>query len=83
VTTKNLKITWSPVKNVTAYTLNLEQRGNSASLTAHVPGSASSFAVPDGLLVPGTEYQLAIGTVSKTGNISLVETTFRTAANPR
>ena len=83
VATKNLKITWSPVKNLTAYTLNLEQRGKSASLTAHVPGSVSSFPVPDGLLLPGTEYQLALGTVSKTGNISLVETTFRTAANPR
>jgi hypothetical protein len=78
VAIKNLKIMWSPVKNLSAYALKLEQRGTSASLTAHVPGSVSTFAVPEGLLLPGTEYQLAIGTVSTTGNISFVETTFRT-----
>ena len=83
VTTKNLKITWSPVKNLTAYIVKLEQREATATLTATLPGSVSTFTVPDGLLLPGTEYQLAIGTVSKTGNISFVETTFRTAANPR
>jgi len=80
VATKNLKIAWSPVKNLAAYTVKLEQRETNASLTANVPGSVSTFAVPDGLLLPGTEYQLALGTVSKTGNISFVETTFRTAA---
>ena len=80
VATKNLKIAWSPVKDLAAYTVKLEQRETNASLTANVPGSVSTFAVPDGLLLPGTEYQLALGTVSKTGNISFVETTFRTAA---
>jgi len=35
--------------------------------------------VPDGFLLPGTEYQLAIGTVSAEGNVSFVETTFTTA----
>jgi len=80
VATKNLKIAWSPVKNLAAYTVKLEQRETNASLTANVPGSVSTFAVPDGLLLPGTEYQLALGTVSKTGNISFVETTLRTAA---
>ena len=79
VATKNLKIRWSPVKNLTAYSVRIEQRKADANLTAQVPGSVSTFAVPDGFLLPGTEYLLAIGTVSEKGNSSFVETTFATA----
>ena len=76
---KNLKITWTPVKNLAAYIISIKQRKLGVNLTANLPGSASTFAVPDGFLRPGTEYQLAIGTVSDDGNISFVETTFTTA----
>jgi hypothetical protein len=34
--------------------------------------------VPNGFLLPGMEYQMAIGTVSGEGNISFVETSFTT-----
>ena len=76
---KNLKITWTPVKNLAAYIIRIEQRKVGVNLTAKLPGSVGTFAVPDGFLLPGMEYQLAIGTVSDEGNISFVETTFRTA----
>lgn len=76
---KNLKITWTPVKNLAAYVITIEQRTLGVSLTAKLPGSVATFAAPDGFLLPGTQYQLAIGNVSDDGNISFVETTFTTA----
>jgi hypothetical protein len=78
---KNLKITWTPVKNLAAYIIRIKQRTLGANLTATLPGSVATFAVPDGFLRPGMEYQLAIGTVSDEGNISFVETTFTTVGN--
>ena len=47
-------------------------------MTATVPSSVTAFAVPDGFLLPDTEYTLAIGTVAAAGNTSFVETTFTT-----
>jgi hypothetical protein len=76
---KNLKITWTPVKNLAAYIIGIEQRKLGVNLMAKLPGSVATFAVPDGFLRPGTEYQLVLGTVSDEGNISFVETTFTTA----
>ena len=78
---RNLKITWTPVKNLAAYIIRIKHRTLGANITARLPGSVATFAVPDGFLFPGTEYQLAIGTVSDEGNISFVETTFATAGN--
>ena len=48
------------------------------SITAKLSASVTRFAVPDGLLLPGIEYELSIGTVTEQGNISFVETTFTT-----
>lgn len=75
----NLEITWMPVKNLTAYILYVELDEPELSLTVQIPGSVTKFAVPDGFLLPGKEYQLGIGTVSEDGNISFVETSFTTA----
>jgi hypothetical protein len=79
VDAKDLKIIWAPVKNLAAYIITIKQRPLGANLTARLPGSVATFAVPDGFLLAGTEYELAIGTVTKEGNISFIETTFTTA----
>jgi hypothetical protein len=79
VGTKSLTITWAPVKNVAAYIIYIEQDQLEVSITAKLPGSVASFAVPDGFLAPGTEYMLGIGTVTNEGNVSYVETAFTTA----
>ena len=39
----------------------------------------NKIAMPEGFFRPGTEYELAIGTVSPAGNISFVETSFTLA----
>jgi hypothetical protein len=79
VSTRNLKITWTPVKNVAAYIIYIEQDKLDVNITAKLPGSVTTFAVPDGFLLPNTKYQLGIGTVTEDGNVSYVETTFTTA----
>lgn len=79
VPVRGLVVTWTAGKNLTAYSIGIEQEESGLSLTAKVPGSAASFAVPDGFLLPGTEYVLAIGTMTAEGNTSFVESTFTTA----
>jgi hypothetical protein len=79
VSVENLEIRWSPVENVSAYVVEIENDELEVSLEARLPGSSSMFRVPGGFLRPATEYELAIGTVAAEGNISFVETAFTTA----
>jgi len=81
VSTEGLKITWSPVKGLAAYIVEIEQEELHLSITATLPASAASFVVPDGFLLPDTEYNLSIGTQSEVGNQSFVETSFETASD--
>ena len=77
---KNLEIGWTPVENVTGYVVELEQAKLDMKLIVTLPASTTKFAVPAGLLVPGMKYQLGIGTVSASGNVSFIETVFSTVA---
>jgi hypothetical protein len=79
VAVKNLEITWTHVKNVAAYIVYIEQDELGVEVTARLPGSATMFDVPDGFLLPGTEYTLGIGAETAEGNASYVETSFTTA----
>jgi len=74
-----LEIRWQPVEGASGYVLELENDDLGVSLKASLPATASSFRVPEGLLAPGSEYDLGIGSVSPAGNISFVETSFTTA----
>ena len=80
VTPRDLAITWAPVKNLVAYMIEIEQEQSNVNITTRLPASTSSFAVPNGFLLPGKPYRLAIGTVATDGNVSYIETTFTTAA---
>ncbi|MGH7494257.1 MAG: hypothetical protein ACREOO_17945 [bacterium] len=79
VSVKNLEITWTPVKNLAAYIIYIEQDELEVELTARLPGSEAKFLVPEGFLLPDTQYTLGIGTVTQDGNASYVETWFITA----
>jgi hypothetical protein len=79
VSPKNLKISWSPVPKVAGYTLELSPSKSSAHVEVKLPPSTTSFLVPEGILEPGGECQLGIGTVSAAGNVSVIETTFTVA----
>jgi hypothetical protein len=80
VATRGIVLSWKPVAGVAAYTVYVEQEELDQSVSAKLPGSATSFVVPDGFLLPNTEYTVGVGTVMKTGNASVVETKFTTAA---
>jgi hypothetical protein len=79
VPVKGLVIRWTPARNLAGYTIALEQDSLEVSVSAKLPGSATSFSVPDGFLAPGLEYVLSIGTMTSEGNITYVESTFTTA----
>jgi hypothetical protein len=79
VAVKNLKISWTPVEKAVAYIIYIEQDESEISINATLRGSVSSFDVPDGFLLPGTEYTMGIGTVAANGNTAIIETTFTTA----
>ncbi|MBT8342828.1 MAG: fibronectin type III domain-containing protein, partial [Desulfatitalea sp.] len=83
VGTHDVQIAWTPVKHLAAYIIEIQHAALGVELTAKLPAPASTFAVPNGYLLPGEQYQLSIGTISKEGNISFVETTFTTAENAK
>ena len=70
---------WSSTRILDACIIEIEQDELDVNITARLPGDVEEFAVPEGVLLSETEYQLGIGTVSNEGNISFVETTFTTA----
>ena len=77
VAVHGLRVTWTPVPDAAAYVVTIEQADLDLSIT--LPGAATAFAVPDGVLQPGREYTLAVGAVLPGGNASFVETSFATA----
>lgn len=81
VPTKGLEIVWSLVKRIDAYVVSIEQEDSGFEIAFNLPANVTKLSIPDGLLLPGTEYKLAIGTVSQAGNSSFVETELTTAEN--
>jgi hypothetical protein len=79
VGTEDLEITWAPGKDLAAYIVRIDQHELGVDISATLPSSAATFAVPNGVLRPGTTYLLSLGTVAGEGNTSFVETTFTTA----
>ena len=79
VPVKGLVISWTPARNLAAYVIAVEQDSLEVSVSAKLPGSSTSFTVPDGFLAPGMEYVLSIGTMAPGGNTTYVESTFTTA----
>jgi hypothetical protein len=74
-----LTLRWSVPKGIETCAIVIEQTGSSYEIRALLPGSAKSFTVPKGFLRAGQAYTLAIGTVAKDGNRSVIETSFTTA----
>jgi hypothetical protein len=78
VSVKDLAVSWSAVAGVASHVVSIKQGEMNVSITARLPGSSTSFAVPHGFLVRGRKYKMAIGTVTHEGNISYVEMIFTT-----
>ena len=72
-----LTVTWQPDPGASAYQVVLEQ-GDSDTLTVELPRSATSFAVPAGVLRSGEESHVEVGAYAPNGNRTLVEVSFTT-----
>jgi hypothetical protein len=75
---KDFEIKWKPAADVAGYMVVIEQAELNVSIEARLPSTETRFVVPNGFLRPGTEYGLGIGTLTKGGNATFVETTFTT-----
>ncbi len=74
-----LTASWTPTPGVTRYIVEVEEEDvETNSLVVDVPGTSTSFAIPDGWLLPGTTYQIAVGAVGPTGNVTVYEHLFTT-----
>jgi hypothetical protein len=78
VSIQGLKISWGPVENVVVYMVEIDQDELNFNMTLKINGNQTEFMFPDGILVAGKEYTLAIGSVMKNGNSSYSETRFST-----
>ena len=83
VPVNGLRIKWTPIKNLSACLVSIEQEKTDIKLNVKLSGTATSFAVPDGFLTPNTEYKVAISTVSTEGNVTSVESSFETASEKK
>ncbi len=74
-----VRVEWAPIAGAEAYRVEIENDDLGTNLTATLRGDATSFAVPAGLLEPGTEYELGVTTISPNGNVAVAEAAFETA----
>jgi len=78
---KGAKVRWEPVTDAAAVQVVLKERKGLRELRATLPGNSAVFAIPDGFLVPGSKYELAVGAIHQSGNRSYQEIDF--TANKR
>jgi hypothetical protein len=78
VPVKNFVVSWSAVEDVASYIVKVHQRELNVDFTTSLPAAWRAFAFPDGFLSRGKQYKMAIGTVTREGNVSYVESTFTT-----
>jgi hypothetical protein len=79
VPVKNFVVSWSAVQDAASYIVKLDQPElNLDFAVTGLPASLTAYPLPDGFLARGTQYKVAVGTVTRDGNLSTVETTFTT-----
>lgn len=79
-TAKGVKVRWTAVKDAVAYEVVLMEDGNKRDdrrkLRMNLPEGSTSSRIPEGLLVVGAEYKLAVGALLENGNRTFVEVPF-------
>jgi hypothetical protein len=73
---KGAKVRWEPVADAAAVQVVLKERKGLRELRATLPGNSTVFAIPDGFLVPGSKYEVAVGSIHQSGNRSYQEIEF-------
>lgn len=70
------QLRWSKVAEVVHYLVVLEHERSRTEIRAQLPAAVNSLTLPDGFLVPGRTYKVAVGTVARNGNRTFVEQEF-------
>jgi hypothetical protein len=73
---KGAKVRWEPVTDAAAVQVVLKERKGQRELRATLPANSTVFAIPDGFLVPGSKYEVAVGSIHQSGNRSYQEIEF-------
>lgn len=73
-----LRVTWSPMKDIQSITVLIEDEKSGREISAMLAGTATSFTFPAGALVSGRKYKLAVGSIGTTGNKTVTEIDFTT-----
>jgi hypothetical protein len=72
-------VQWAAVPGAAGYIVEIENDDLDVNVTAKLPGTATSFAIPAGFLAPGTEYEVGVATITEDGNLAFAESSFTTA----
>jgi hypothetical protein len=73
---KGAKVRWEPIADAASWEVVLKERKGSREMRSMLPGSSTVFAIPDGFLVPGAKYEVAVGAIHEGGNRSYQEIEF-------
>lgn len=73
---KGAKVRWEPPADAAAVQVVLKERKGQRELRVTLPGNSTVFAIPDGFLVPGSKYEIAVGSIHQSGNRSYQEIEF-------
>lgn len=78
VSTRGFVIRWNAVPGAAAYEIEVEQEELEIVLKADVQADATSFRVPNGYLLPNSEYTVGVAVIAGNGNKSVSEAVFNT-----
>jgi hypothetical protein len=78
VPVKGAKLRWGAVAHAVSCEVVLKEKNGGREMRVTLPGSSTVFAVPDGFLVPASEYEASVGAILQGGNRSYQEIEFTT-----
>lgn len=73
---KGAKVRWETASDAALLEVVLKESKGSRQMRVTLPGGATTFAIPDGFLVPGAKYEVAVGAIHEGGNRSYQEVEF-------
>jgi hypothetical protein len=73
---KGAKVRWEPVADAASWEVVLKEQKGAREMRAMLPGSSTVFSIPDGFLVAGAKYEVAVGAIHQGGNRSYQEIEF-------
>lgn len=73
---KGAKVRWEPVADAASWQVVLKEHNGARELRVMLPAGATVFAIPDGFLVPGAKYEVAVGAIHQGGSRSYQEIDF-------